>query len=230
MYLCYWYRVKWRHRKDLVDSLNVQMERWDDNVLNINNTCRQLGSKFLQLLRIHALSGCHTTSYPFGKGVMMSRDCPRVHPALSESTATHFQLMEVGGEFFTALYGQQPGTSMASARYNLYILKNGKPLNVMYLPHTEANLLLPVLCSHLQLLLGKSADKNAPPACTYHLDQYGWNRGKGGIISPVQHTMVVHQLHHIMDVISCRCRAEGRACGAEICSPRGLNPLLLMHG
>ena len=85
-----------------MDSINVQIEGWDDNVININATCRQLGSKSLKLLGMHALSGCDTTSYPFGKGklsalkVLMSRDCPRLHTTLGESTATHIQLMEVG--------------------------------------------------------------------------------------------------------------------------------------
>ena len=42
----------------------VQMERWDGTILNINATCATLGPKSLQLLGMHALSGCDTTSYP----------------------------------------------------------------------------------------------------------------------------------------------------------------------
>ena len=46
----------------------VQMERWDGSVLDINGTCADLGQTCLQLLCMHALSGCDTTSYPYGKG------------------------------------------------------------------------------------------------------------------------------------------------------------------
>ena len=46
----------------------VQMEKWDGTVLNINETCNNLGEKSLQILGMHALSGCDTTSYTCGKG------------------------------------------------------------------------------------------------------------------------------------------------------------------
>ena len=65
--------VYWLHRKDLMDSINVQVERCGDNVLNSNETCQLLGSESLKLLMhallmMHALSGCDITSYPSGKG------------------------------------------------------------------------------------------------------------------------------------------------------------------
>ena len=44
------------------------MERWNGIVLDINETCTELGPKSLQLLGMHALSGCDTTSYLYGKG------------------------------------------------------------------------------------------------------------------------------------------------------------------
>ncbi|KAK3877224.1 hypothetical protein Pcinc_018024 [Petrolisthes cinctipes] len=44
------------------------MERWNGVVLDINATCLQLGTKCLQLLAMHAISGCDTVSYPFNKG------------------------------------------------------------------------------------------------------------------------------------------------------------------
>ena len=38
----------------------VQMERWNGTVLDINATCADLGPQCLQLLGIHAISGCDT--------------------------------------------------------------------------------------------------------------------------------------------------------------------------
>ena len=56
----------WMYRAAL--QCKVQMECWDGSVLDINVRCADLGQKCLQLLCMHALSGCDTTSYPYGKG------------------------------------------------------------------------------------------------------------------------------------------------------------------
>ena len=60
VYWTYMYRAKL--------DCKVQMERWDRTVLDINATCAELGMQCLQLLGMHALTGCDTTSYPHGKG------------------------------------------------------------------------------------------------------------------------------------------------------------------
>ena len=57
--------VYWVYQADLY--CKVQMERWDGSVLDINATCASLGQKCLQLPGMHALSGCYTMSYPYGK-------------------------------------------------------------------------------------------------------------------------------------------------------------------
>ena len=47
----------------------IQMEKWNGDVLDINETVQRLDpKKCSQLLGIHALSGCDTVSYPFGRG------------------------------------------------------------------------------------------------------------------------------------------------------------------
>ena len=53
---------------------NVQMERWDGPVLDINATCTDLGQKCLQLLGMHAPSGCDTTSYLYGNWKVTARN------------------------------------------------------------------------------------------------------------------------------------------------------------
>nr|CAD7399537.1 unnamed protein product [Timema cristinae] len=52
--------VYWVYQEHL-DS-RVLMERWDGTVLDINSTSSKLGQKCLQLLGMHALIGCDTTS------------------------------------------------------------------------------------------------------------------------------------------------------------------------
>ena len=81
---------------------------------------------------------------------------------LGEENATAAELMETGRRFFTALYGQTEGTSMSLARYNIYTRKKVKPLRIMALPSTEANLLFHMKRVRMQVLLWKAADRQGP--------------------------------------------------------------------
>ena len=59
--------VYWTSRMRVVAK--IQMEKWNGDVLDINETVQRLGPRKCNLLLgIHALSGCDTVSYPFGKG------------------------------------------------------------------------------------------------------------------------------------------------------------------
>ena len=61
--------VYWTWRCNLKDRLAVQMEKWDGVVLDVNATCANLGSTVCsQQHGAHAITGCDTVSYPFGKG------------------------------------------------------------------------------------------------------------------------------------------------------------------
>ena len=166
--------IYWVWKVQLHNRCSIQMERWNGVVLDINATCLQLGSKSLQLLGMHALSGCDTVSYPFNKekisalNVLKAGDFPGLSEVLGEEHATHASLMETGQHFFAALYGQPPGTSMSVTRYNIYARKKGKPTRIMALPPTEVNLLLHVRRAHLQMMLWKAADKQGPPKHRYH--------------------------------------------------------------
>ena len=46
---------------------NFQMEKWAGMVIDIRATVNKLGDKCGQLPGMHALSGCDTVSYPYGK-------------------------------------------------------------------------------------------------------------------------------------------------------------------
>ena len=113
--------VYWVHRAGL--QCKVQMERWDGTVLDINATCADLGEKCLQLLGMHALSGCDTISYPYGKGkisalnTLLTGDFPALAHELGEVEATHTDLMEAAQTYFGALYHQPSGTSMENENH-----------------------------------------------------------------------------------------------------------------
>ena len=67
---------------------------------------------------MHAFSGCDTTSYPYGKGkatalrTLLSGNFPGLVSVVGEVDATQTELVEAVKPFVTALYSQDPGTSM----------------------------------------------------------------------------------------------------------------------
>ena len=119
--------IYWLFRRQL--KCKIQMERWDRTVLDINATCTNLGPKCLQLLGMRALSGCDTTSHPFGKGkatalkTWLVGDYHGLANVLGEVGATTEDLIEAAGSYFIALYGQSPGTSLQSACFQLFASK-----------------------------------------------------------------------------------------------------------
>ena len=54
---------------------SVQMECWYGVVVDINATSAELGPKCLQLVDVHVLSGCNTTT--FSKGQIGTLNTPK---------------------------------------------------------------------------------------------------------------------------------------------------------
>ena len=151
--LIYWL---WR----LQMAARVQLNRWCGAILNNNESYSLLGAKSLQLLGMHALSGCDTVSFPFGHGkatalkVLKSADHSGLYAVFGEQSANHQQLLETGRKFICSLYGVAAGESMASARYALYTKKTrGKAVCVKTLLPTDVNLAYHILRAHYQVML-----------------------------------------------------------------------------
>ena len=84
------------------------MERWDGSVFDINAICTDLGQKCLQLLSMHALSGCDTTSYPYGKGNLtalntMLSGINQCLAIIDDIDSTHKELMNAAMPSFASL-------------------------------------------------------------------------------------------------------------------------------
>ena len=118
--------IYWTWRKTI--RKNIQMEKWDGTVLDIHATVVKLGDnsdKCGQLPGMHALSGCDTVSYPYGKGkksalkVLMNNDIDGLQDVPGEPDISQGQLNATA--FFLALYGQKETDSLNSARYKMYI-------------------------------------------------------------------------------------------------------------
>ena len=176
---------------------HVLMERWDRSVLDINNTVIALGVKCKGLLGTHALSGCHTVSFPCGKD------------------ATESDLMETGQTFFLSLYSEKKSSTLNEARYNIY-RKRKKTPTLKSLPPTDINLNLHVRRAHLQMLLWKAADKCDPPDATRDITNFGWQIEGGLQVMPCISKEPVAP-PKLLDVISCSCQSS-KACSRESCS------------
>ena len=211
--------VYWAYRADL--RCRVQMERWDGTVLDINATCTNLGPKCLQLLGMHAISGCDTTSYPYGKGklsalhTLMAGDFPGLADVLGEVNVSQAELLEATKPYFLSLYGQEPGTSLESARFRLFT-KQRKSYKVMSLPPTSKNFLQHVLQAHLQVMLWKAADQHAPPSESADIFLFGWEI-KDDIPVPIV-AKDDPVLPELSDVIRCQCKMQTNKCGSQSCS------------
>ena len=147
--------VDWVNLADL--QCKVQIERWDGSEPVINATFADLGQKCLQLLGMHALSGCDTTSYPYNKGkgislnYMVSGNYQGI-AGIGDVGTTLTELVNAAMLFFVALYSRPPETSMEPTRCNILTKQKRNP-KVMALSPTYVNLLQHILQPHLQVML-----------------------------------------------------------------------------
>ena len=203
----------------------VQMLKWDGVVLNINATVSKLGDKCSGILGMHALSGCDTVSYPNGKGkvsalkVLTQTNIIGLDSILGEVDASETDLIKTGTEFFLALYCQPKSSSMNAARYDIFRRRKTPP-SLKSLPPTDMNLKLHIKRAHLQMMLWKAADKIDPP--NMEITDYGWDvTDRFDVMPLIDKQPVAPEL--LMDVISCGCKAKGKACSGKCsCASNGL--------
>ena len=89
----------------------------------------------------------------------------------------------------------------------------------MALPPTEANLLLRMKRVHLQVTLWKAADRQGPPILD--ITHFGWDM-KSGLPPPSLDTGPAAP-DGLIYIISCGCKAAGKACSTGRCSSKGHN-------
>jgi len=89
-------------------AAQVSMKKYDGNVIDIKATALNLGDKCFDLLAVHALSGCDTVSYPFGKGKISALNLlPKLDLNLqvfTEPAAEEVDWMKAEIDFLSYLY------------------------------------------------------------------------------------------------------------------------------
>ncbi len=185
--------------------------------MDINATASVLGDKSLQLLAVHAITGCDTVSYLFGKGkvsavsTMMKNDTD-LH-VLGDPDASTQQVISAGHEFISMLYqSKHYPITMIRLRYEIFISRKDTP-KIKCLPPTDIALVKHIERAHLQTMIWKSADQRDPP--DVDIATFGWEI-RNGIPTPVTGVDVVAPAD-LMKVIACTC-GTADPCARSRCS------------
>ena len=91
------------------------MRKSDGHVVDITATAEKLGCKYLQLLAVHAITGCDTVSYFFSKGkvsavsIMMKHDIDLEIIGIPDAELSDF--IAAGRKFISILYKEKVSTT-----------------------------------------------------------------------------------------------------------------------
>ena len=133
---------------------------------------------------------------------------------VGEETAMLEDLLKTGQTFLAALHGQPKSTLLNTVRYTIYTKKKGNPPLAKSLPPTNKNLLRHILRTHHQTIFRKAAEKQVAPAIL--ITDFGWE-----MLNNIPYPVIASGLPappELMKVISCQCRAAGKACTQGNCS------------
>ena len=138
-------------------TAQLSMRKSDGKIIDINATAKQLGPKSLQLVAVHALTGCDSTSYLFGKGnasavaIMLKHDMNL--EVFGQADANLCDVISAGHRFFSIMYtGKPSSTVMNQLRHTIFTSKRDTP-KIKTLPPTDSALDEHIKRAHLQTML-----------------------------------------------------------------------------
>ena len=122
----------------------VSMRKYNGKVIDINATVSKLGDKSGDLMAIHALSGCDSVSFPYGKGkisaIGLMNKMDLQLKVFADQTAKEHEWMEAGMRFLSFLYCGEAVESLSDLRCTLFIRKKNPP-RIESLPPTIKSVL-----------------------------------------------------------------------------------------
>lgn len=202
----------WIHKP----SAHVTMKKYDGKIIDIKATAEKLGEKCLDLLATHALSGCDSVSYPFGKGKVTAINLVLNSKVTLREFANPLAPEEVwikeGLCFISSLYGGTGSTSLANLRYSIFSKKK-EPPKVKSLPPTDDAAVQHIRRARLQVLIWRAADQMAPPDTD--ITQYGW-KIENNMLTPVAGTSAIAP-PSVLQSIACSCKSS-HPCSSQRCS------------
>jgi hypothetical protein len=204
----------WYHKP----AARVSMKKYNGKVIDINATAYKLGDKSFDLIGVHALSGCDTVSYPFGKGkvsavnLMLKLDLKL--QVFAEPGAESDEWMTAGMNFLSYLYSAKTVESLSTLRFAIFSKKKDPP-KIKSLPPTDESAMEHVKRARLQVLIWRAAEQINPPAT--NIAMFGW-RIEENIPVPF-HGVTDVAPKKLLQLIACGCKTE-TPCTSVKCSCR----------
>ena len=175
-----------------------------------------------QLLAIHALSGCDTTSAFFGHGkasvfkkISKSTSSLEQTEIIGSQTATRQAIVAAGLQLISFVYGGKSADSLNHLRYVTFMnitASSSKQLRPERLPPTESAAKFHIYRAHLQVLQWKSLT-----SCELKPEEWGWKVVDGQYL-PI-FTDCDPAPKDLMDVVKCKCKTDTkRPCSSQLCS------------
>src|SRR6218665_92376 len=177
-----------------------------------------------QLLLIHAISGCDTTSAlcGLGKSTVLRqfgrhRETLEFNRVLCSATANYEQVADAGHKLLVLLYGGKEGVSLNHLRYIKYmqlIAKLSSRPRPERLPPTERAAYFHLLRVHLQVVWWKTLQTTG-----LNPTDWGWKVHDSAYV-PIMTDLKVAP-DDVLNVIACKCKSSTSSpCASKLCTCR----------
>ena len=191
-------------------------------LIPIRTLCTSIGSASQQILVIHAISGCDTTSSLYGQGkssiwkaITRNNSTLAWMLVLDSPEASRNDVVSAGLKLMTLIIGGKSTDCLNHLRYGMYMAKtasySAQP-RPERLPPTENAAIYHIYHVHLQVVQWNTFMKT-----DLKPEDWGW-RTIDGRYEPIM-TDLEAVPEELLSVVRCKCKADGRRpCSTQLCS------------
>ena len=198
--------------------VQISMKMYSGKVVDINAFTLKLEVKSTNILAAHALSGCDTVSYPFGKGkvsainLLQKTDCDI--SSFSDPAASEDSWLKAGLDFLIRLYGGKLPSTFNSLRFALFSSRQDTP-KIKSLPPTDTSAIQHVKRARHQVMIWRAADRAYPPSTD--LSKFGWRIVDDIPVPDYSQSSVAPPA--VLKLVACGCKSDA-PCSRGNCSCR----------
>ena len=215
------------HFKDFLADIFLLSETktktsYKRQLLSIREILIEIGERAArQILVVHAISGCDTTSAIYGHGKssvwkkLLQNDTTSLTEVINDVEASHASVFEAGMKLMVLIYGGKSTDTLNHMRYIMY-MSNTASSTVQQrperLPPTESAARYHIYRVHLQVVQWISL-----MAANIEPTNWGWKDIEGHLVP--QTTDKDAAPADILSVVRCKCKIESkRPCTTLLCS------------
>lgn len=212
------------HFDHLMADIFIQSETGKQTIRrSVRTVCTALGDMATrQILVVHAISGCDTTSALFGHGKASTwkklKQAPctfRLTETITSCDSSRDEVLDAGLQLMSYLYNGKCSESLNHLRYTMYmnmITTRSTPLRPECLPPSEAAAKFHIYRVHLQVRQWASL-----MSVEMNPEEWGWKIVDGRFMAI--NTDIDAAPADLLDVIKCRCKMDARRpCSSQLCT------------